>query len=129
MNITRNQRRVAAAESRQRSAALTEYDQSQWPKDGDRTRQRVLVSRDFLAQVFVEEGVLRLTVSRTKMRPDGRWEDGITWDELMQVKREAGYGNVFAVEIYPADASVVNVANMRHLWLLPEAPPFAWKKP
>jgi hypothetical protein len=34
---------------------------------------------------------------------------------------------MWAVEIYPADGDVVAVANMRHLWLLPEAPAFAWR--
>ena len=33
-----------------------------------------------------------------------------------------------AVEVFPADDQVVNVANMRHLWVLPEPLPFAWEK-
>jgi hypothetical protein len=30
------------------------------------------------------------------------------------------------VEVYPPDEAVVNVANIRHLWLLAEAPAYAW---
>lgn len=45
--------------------------------------------------------------------------DGITWDDLQWIKRAAGYGDREAVEVYPLDDDVVNVANMRHLWILP----------
>ena len=99
-----------------------------WPKDRiEPNRIAVWRSRDFLVQVFCEANqIMRLSVCRTKL--DGtRWQDGITWDELQQIKKEVGMGDKFAVEIYPADADVVNVANMRHLWILPEAPAFAWR--
>lgn len=33
-----------------------------------------------------------------------------------------------AVEIYPAERDIVNVANMRHLWVLPERLPFGWRR-
>lgn len=39
---------------------------------------------------------------------------------LAQVYEEAGYGDRDAFEAYPRQADVVNVANMRHLWVLPE---------
>ena len=61
------------------------------------------------------------------MNPDGRWKDDITWDELQEIKRQAGYGNQMAVEIYPDDLDIVNVANMRHLWILDEPLPIGWK--
>ena len=32
------------------------------------------------------------------------------------------------MEVYPRTADLVNVANMRHLWVLPELLPFAWRK-
>lgn len=88
-------------------------------------------SRKFLAQLFRQrDGTLRLSVNRTMVGLDGdRWIDGITWDELQQVKAECGFGDRWAVEIYPPDYDVVNVANVRHLFLLPEAPAFAWKRP
>ncbi len=88
-------------------------------------------SPQFLAAIYNDKsGFNRLTVNRTCLKPggSGRWEDGITWDELQQIKRLIGFGDVWAVEIYPADDELVDVANMRHLWLFPEAPPFAWTK-
>ena len=87
---------------------------------------RVFRSCEFLVQIFDHEGAVRLSVCRTSLRDDGRWDDGISWDELQRLKREAGYGDAFAVEIFPEDRSQVNVANMRHLWILPERLPFAW---
>lgn len=58
----------------------------------------------------------------------GEWADGISWDELMRIKSEVGYKDSWAVEVYPSDSHVINVANMRHLFLLKEKPDFAWEK-
>lgn len=83
-------------------------------------------SRDFLVALFDENGNVRVTVNRTH-QPNGiDWADGITWDELEPIKHEIGRGDVWAVELFPADAAVVNVSNMRHLWLLDEPPPYGW---
>lgn len=49
----------------------------------------------------------------------GSFRGDITWNELQQVKRDCGRGDVWAVEIYPPDQYVVDAANLRHLWLLP----------
>jgi len=85
-------------------------------------------SRRFLAVVYFDDGHYRLTVNRTMLAGDGRWEDGITWDELMTVKHEVGFGDRWCAEIYPPDDQAVDDANMRHLWLLDEAPDFGWKR-
>lgn len=45
--------------------------------------------------------------------------DGITWDDLQWLKAAVGFGDREAVEVFPRDCDVVNVANMRHLWVLP----------
>ena len=104
---------------------LTQLPRDQWPQP----TISVWLSRDFMVQIFQEEGgVIRLSINRTRLRNDGQWCDGITWDELQQIKRDIGYGDKFAVEIYPADTDIVNVSNIRHLWLLPEPPVFAWRK-
>lgn len=85
-------------------------------------------SRDFVVQLFADpSGKLRLSVNRTELDSTGRWKDGITWDDLQRLKGEAGFGQLQAVEIYPPDGDVVNVSNMRHLWLMAEPLPFAWK--
>lgn len=90
---------------------------------------RVLRSRDFLVQEFAANAPakVRLSVCRTTLYGD-RWQDGITWDDLQQIKRECGYGDADAIEVFPADADVVNVANMRHLWVMSEPVACAWRK-
>lgn len=86
----------------------------------------VWASRDYLVQVFAGD-VVRLTVNRTTRSPRGdRWADGLSWDELQRIKADVGRGDRWAVEIYPPDEHVVDVANMRHLWLVDEPPAFAW---
>jgi hypothetical protein len=85
-------------------------------------------SRGFLLQVFREiDGVQRLSVCRTSHNGHS-WDENITWDDLQRLKAECGRGDRMAVEIYPADRHVVNVANMRHLWVLPEPLSFAWSR-
>jgi hypothetical protein len=71
--------------------------------------------------------VVRLSVCRTSLAGD-RWQDGITWDELQRLKRECGYGDADAIEVFPADTDVVNVANMRHLWVMADPIACAWRK-
>lgn len=51
-------------------------------------------------------------------RTDGK--DGITWDELQQIKDEYLGPEVAAVEFYPPANRVVNDLNMRHLYEVPE---------
>ncbi len=102
----------------------------EWPKDRDTsTRRKVFRSKGFLAQVFWEykglDTYTRITVNRTELDKDGGWKGGITWDELMKIKFQLGFGDEWAVEIFPCQSQVVNVANMRHLWIVPK-PDFAW---
>ncbi len=94
--------------------------------DMEPVRIELWLSRKFHVQLFDDGGYLRMTVGRVK-RVLGSWRDGITWDELMQVKREVGRGNRCGIELFPPDEHVVNVANLRHLWLV-EPPPFMWGK-
>lgn len=102
----------------------------QWPLNafvaGDPPSE-VWLSRTFLVQVY-PGAPERISVNRTARDSQaGRLVDGITWDELMECKRQIGRCDRWAVELYPADGLVVDVANMRHLWLLDEAPSWAWK--
>ncbi|HAF72530.1 MAG TPA: hypothetical protein DCL06_06245 [Corynebacterium variabile] len=93
--------------------------------------KKAWISRDFLAVLYEDQdtGADRLTVNSTTVdRDTGRWRDGITWDELMEVKRQCGLDKEWAVEVYPPDTETVNVAAMRHLWLLPHPPTYAWRK-
>jgi hypothetical protein len=70
----------------------------------------------------------RLSVCRVRVDVRGRLQDGLTWDELQAVKSELGYGEWYGVEVYPPDSQVVNLANFRHLWLLPAPLRIGWFK-
>lgn len=125
---TRNQRRQLERDNEKYPLVLKDIPRSQWP-DPLSKHMRVLRSRNFLVQIFhaPAPAVVRLSVCRTSIAGD-RWKDGITWDELQQIKRECGYGDADAVEVYPSDVDVVNVANMRHLWIMAEPLQFSWRK-
>ena len=130
MSITtsREQRRKLARDNAKWPSALVEIPRSQWPNP-DGPQLRVLRSRDFLVQEFLADGMalVRLSVNITAMDGD-RWRDGIPWEDLQRLKAEAGYPMHDAVEVYPRATDVVNVANMRHIWVMRELLPFAWRK-
>lgn len=125
---TRAQRKQLARDNAKQPATLQEIPRWRWPNP-DAPQLRALRSRDFLVQEFAAAApaVVRLSICRTTLDGD-RWQDGIAWEDLQRLKHECGYGNCDAVEVFPADADVVNVANMRHLWVMAEPVPFAWRK-
>jgi hypothetical protein len=93
-------------------------------------RQKILqVLRDnkYFVQVYDQEGHIRISVNRAEIDDKGDWLQGISWDTLMEIKRQIGYGDFDAVEVYPKDKDVVNVANMRHLFILDEPLDFIWR--
>lgn len=126
--LTRNERRQLELENRKQPLTLRPVLRKDWPDIPTSMKMVELWrSRYFLVQVYQElDGMERLSVCRTSHAGDS-WDDGITWEELMQVKREVGRGHKDALELFPADKDVVNVANFRHLWV-PLAPVwFAWR--
>lgn len=129
MNPTAAQLRQMKRENLCWPPVLGEVDYMDWP-NGGRGQLAVWRSRTFLVQAFPEPNdIIRLSVNRTEWdERTHRWRSDISWDDLQRLKAEAGYGDRWAVEVLPAAADVVNVANMRHIWLLPEAPEFAWRK-
>jgi hypothetical protein len=88
----------------------------------------VWCSNQFLIQIYKDNNYIRLTISRISKKLDGGWEDGITWDELFKIKNEIGFADQDCVELYPCECDVVNIANMRHLWVMPKKVDFAWRK-
>lgn len=128
IHATREQRRQLARDNAKLPIALTQIPASAWPERVPNGVIEVWRSRDYLVQIYAERNdVIRLSISRTSM--DGeRWKDGIAWEDLQRLKSECGYGKYDAVEVFPADRDVVNVANMRHLWVLPEHLGFAWRR-
>jgi hypothetical protein len=110
------------------SKVLVQVPPINWPSFPDRSRVEVWRSQSYLVQVFDKEnGAWRVSVNRTELDSNGHYKDGLTWEELMEIKRQIGHGHSWAVEILPADSQIVNVANMRHFWLLDVAPSFAWR--
>lgn len=117
----RERQRFLYKENREYPAQLVEIPQERWPVAPRVFKSEVIQvwrSRDFLVQIHREGEHIRITVNRTLMDRDGNYAEGISWDDLQRVKRECGYGQFDAVEIYPRDVDVVNVSNMRHLWIL-----------
>lgn len=129
--MNRHPRRTAAQLLRKESATypdqLISVPQAEWP-----SREPGMISlwrsRRFLVQVYDEgNSVVRLSVCKTAIQSSGRWEDNITWDELQEIKNQCGYGHCDAIEIYPREKDVINVANMRHLWVVANPIAFAWR--
>ena len=125
----REQRRQMKRENAKQPAVMKLVPLEKWPMTFRPPGiHSVWRSRNFLAQLYTHETVPRLSINRVALNGD-RWEDGITWDELMRVKRECGFADVWAVECFPPDREVVNVANQRHLWLIGnESPAFGWAR-
>lgn len=127
-HIIRAQQRQLERDNIKRPDRLTQATREQWPNDDDSRRTAVWISRRYLVQEFDEtDGTIRLSVCRTQIGNDGHWRDGLTWDELQDIKRQCGYGDRCAIEIYPADGNLVNIANMRHLWIAPEGKHYGWQ--
>lgn len=128
ITTSREQRRQLARENAKQPVVLQEVPREQWPQP-NAPQLRVWRSRDFLVQEFAAQApaVVRLSVCRTTVAGD-RWQDGITWDELQRLKRECGYGDRDAIEIFPPDRDVVDVAAMRHLWVMAEPVACAWRR-
>lgn len=84
---------------------------------------RVFKNSRFLIQVRRHGDTERLSVNRVQYTkgPEGPvWLQGITWDELQEIKNLCGYENKWLVEYYPPKDAVINVANIRHLWVVDE---------
>lgn len=100
--------------------------------DSDGRPLRCWRSRDYSAMLFRDRasGLLRLAITRVQLdKYTLEYRDGISWDALQQIKNETMGTDVWAVECYPPQHLVQNVANMRHLWILEEPPAFGWKIP
>lgn len=99
-----------------------------WPGDIPSHLIGVWRSKTLLVQVYQEAaGVIRLSICRTDLDDTLEYATGFEWDELQAIKNAVGYAQRDAVEVFPAADDVVNVANMRHLWVLPDPLPFAWR--
>lgn len=134
MNDLKAKRNYLRDENKKWAHELRELDREDFPPIAqlypDKAPRRIWRSREFLVQLFVDRpsGMNRLSVNRTEIFGDGKWKDGITWDDLQRLKREAGFGAMQAIEFYPPDEDIVYDANIRHLWLMDQPLSFAWTK-
>lgn len=125
MKTTLADRRLMAKENAKWPLYLKQIPREMWPRDRPEILE-VWRSKGFLVQIYAEKnGYVRMSVNRT-MIMNGEWVALITWDELMRLKRECGRGDLDALELFPADDDVVNVANIRHLFFPPEPVAFKW---
>lgn len=109
---------------------MTEVPVELWPECESKP-DRVWRSSQFLVQGFAEDNPyvrMRLSVCRTDIDDTGEWRADIGWEELQGIKDGCGFWEYDAVEIYPTTKDVVNVANLRHIWVLEYPVHFAWRK-
>jgi hypothetical protein len=126
----RAQKAIQKQYVKQFSSELTVVPPSEWPAVSDPPLQCWRSSK-YAVQLYNETaypGMKRLSICRATVGTSGRWNDGLTWDELQAIKREVGFGDWYAIEVYPRDQDIVNVSNMRHLWLMPKPLPIGWFK-
>lgn len=118
-------------ENRHYSDKLEKVSKEKWEKYFQSQGSKVLAvyrSKKFLVQVHDEKGRNRISINRTEIdTTNKRWKDGISWDEIQKIKSEIGYGDRDAVEVFPRDCDVVNVANIRHIWIVGKLS-FVWRK-
>ena len=126
MKVSRKLMRVLEKQNAKRPKELTAIPKEQWPFLNDPKRIAVYCSNRFLVQIFkdVVDGanIERLTICRTLPNPDGSMRDNISWDDLYEIKKELGYKDYYAIEVYPRELDYVCVANMRHIWVLLDGP-------
>ena len=120
-------RKQLARDNKTFPSHLIDIPQEQWPIVGKHIR--VMRSNRFLVQVFEAPlpAICRISVCKTEVT-GMRWTDGISWDDLQEIKSQCGYEDHDAVEIFPAEIDIVNVANMRHLWVMKDELSFKWRK-
>lgn len=114
--------------------SFVDIPKEKWPPRRDLNLPypaRIMRSRGFMVQIFEENGGIRISVNRTMIDGQGKWLEGITWDEMFWIKNQVGFEKNDAVELYPAQQDIVNVANIRHLWVMEKPLDFVWrhKKP
>jgi hypothetical protein len=128
---TRAQRRELERQNAKLPRELQPIPRHEWPATQHHGAiLRVWRSRGFLVQEYAEPApvLVRLSVLRTTLdAKTGRWVDSITWDQLQDIKAQCGYAGRDAVEVYPRERDTVNVANLRHLWVMREPLAFAWR--
>lgn len=89
---------------------------------------RAYRNKKFLVQIFNERKSMRLSINKTELNIEGTaWKDGITWDEIQNIKNQLGFKDFCGLEVYPPENDLVNVANIRHIFIVEKPPLFMWR--
>lgn len=78
----------------------------------------------------VDQETIKTSIGTVKhLRIKGHGQRNLSWEEMQEIKdREAGK-EALAIEVFPPHNEIVNVHNVRHLWVIPkEALPFGLKE-
>ncbi len=125
MNL-REKRKFLERDNRNYSNFLEKIPEHLWPM-AIPSLMHVYRSNKFLVQVYREARGFRVTICRARIKPEsGAWDDGVSWEEIQEIKRGIGFGDFYAIEVYPRDADIVNVANLRHIWVLATPLDIGW---
>ena len=120
--------KIIEKENKEWPLELKIVPKEKWPTVPQVRLFKVWRSRGFIVQEYQEDKAIRLTVNRTVIDDKGDYVGGNTWEELQSLKHQCGYSDRCGVEIYPPDKDVMNVANMRHLWIPDDDPEYRWNK-
>lgn len=135
--MNRKERRQQRAENRAllkgKGLKLEPIPVEDWPPfPYHQCPRQIFISRKYLVQVYMENrnhragDLIRLSTCRSNVKTDGNWDDRLSWDELMEIKRELGFGAWYGVEVYPRDCDIINIANFRHVWLMRQPLNIGW---
>lgn len=126
--LNREQRRALEKAKRQLIASYPEtlevvpendpnLPYSSHPQDID----KIYRSKKYTVIVWNVPAGKKLSIQRNEWDSHtNRYRDNISWDEIQEIKRQCGFGEQNAIEFYPPDSEVINIANVRHIWILPD---------
>lgn len=109
--------------------AFRQLPKARWPTERQPGNLKaVWISKDYLVQIYEEtENVIRLSINCVKLK-GSKWVDSITWDTMQAIKDAVGFENFWAVEVFPMQQELLNLANIRYLFVSPKKPRYAWSK-
>ena len=68
-------------------------------------------SDQYRVYAFLDQNTIRLDIEMLDKT------DGLSWDDMPQIKNDCGYQHFDAVEFYPREQDVINTGNVRHIYL------------
>lgn len=68
-------------------------------------------SAQYKVYAFMDQNAIRLDIEKVDK------SDGLSWDDIRQIKNDCGFQHFDAVEFYPREQDVINTGNFRHIYL------------